>query len=146
MCLIALRCESARPQSRSKMFKVKEIFNFFAKRVFSIFQDSAIILSEKNFSDFQINLSPDIAMRSQRQKLPLLVIREGRLSLFGSHGKGTEPRVSHCIATRECQTPVEVKSFQSQKMFNFFSKRVFPMFQDAGIILSKKNFPTFRPI
>ena len=28
-CLIALRCESARRQSRSKIFKVKKIFNFF---------------------------------------------------------------------------------------------------------------------
>ena len=56
-------------------------------------------------------------MRFERQKLPLLVIREGGLSLFGSHGKGTGPRVSHCIAMRECQTPVEVKNFQSQKIF-----------------------------
>ena len=31
------------------MFKVKKIFNFFAKRVFSMFQDSGIILSKKNF-------------------------------------------------------------------------------------------------
>ena len=82
-----------------------------------MFQDSGIILSEKNFSDFQTNQSPGIPMRFERQKLPLLVIREGGLSLFGSHGKGTGPRVSHCIAMRECQTPVEVKNFQSQKFF-----------------------------
>ena len=35
-----------------------------------MFQDSEIILREKNFSDFQNNLSPGIAMRFQRQKLP----------------------------------------------------------------------------
>ena len=90
-----------------------------------MFRDSGIILSEKIFSDFQTNLSPDIAMRSQRQKLPLLVIREGRLSLFGSHGKGTGPRVSHCIAMRECQTPVEVKNVRSQKNFQLCFKTGF---------------------
>ena len=46
-------------------------FQLFFKTCFSMFQDSGIILSEKNFSDFQTNLSPGIAMRSQRQKLPL---------------------------------------------------------------------------
>ena len=55
-------------------------------------------------------------MRSQRQKCPLLVIREGELSLFGSHGKGTGPRVSHCDA----RVPVEVKNFLSQKIFQLF--------------------------
>ena len=35
-----------------------------------MFQDSEIILREKNFSDFQANLSPGIVMRFQRQKLP----------------------------------------------------------------------------
>ena len=35
-----------------------------------MFQDSEITLREKNFSDFQTNLSPGIAMRLQRQKLP----------------------------------------------------------------------------
>ena len=92
------------------------------------------------------NPSPGIVMRFERQKLPLLVIREGRLSLFGSYGKGTGPWVSHCIAMRECQTPVEVKNF-FKKFFNFFSKHVCSTFQDSGIILSGKNFfPTFRPI
>ena len=98
-CLIAMReCKS-----RSK------IFNFFSKRVFSMFQDSSIILNEKIFSEFQTNQSPGIAMGRQRQKLPLHVIREGRLSLFGSHGKGTGSRVSHCDA----RVQVEVKHFLS---------------------------------
>ena len=60
------RCESA---SLGKNF-FKKIFNSFSKRVLSMFQDSGIILSKKIFfSDFQTNLSPGIAMRSQRQKL-----------------------------------------------------------------------------
>ena len=78
-----------------------------------MFQDSGIILSEKIFSDFQTNLSAGIAMRSQRQKRPLLVIREGGLSLFGSHKKGTGARVSHCDA----RVPVEVKNFLSKTFF-----------------------------
>ena len=35
-----------------------------------MFQDSEIILREKIFSEIQTNLSPGIAMRFQRQKLP----------------------------------------------------------------------------
>ena len=84
-------------------------------------------------------------MTSQRQKRPLLVIREGGLSLFGSHGKGTGPQVSHCIAMQECLTPVEVKNFPSQKILKlFFSKHVCSTFQDCGIILSGKKFSEFQ--
>ena len=80
-------------------------------------------------------------MRFERQKLPLTCNQRRRtLQLFGSHGKGTGPRVSHCDA----RVPVEVKNFQSQKIFNFFSKRVLSMFQDSGIILSGKNFSEFQ--
>ena len=81
---------------------------------------------KKNFriSD-RISDQSGIAMRFERQKRPLLVIREGGLSLFGSHGKGTGPLVSHCIAMRECQTPVEVKNFQSQKNVQLFFKTGF---------------------
>ena len=81
-------------------------------------------LREKNFSDFQTNLSPGIAMRFQRQKRSALhVIREGGLSLLGSHGKGTGARVSqsHCDAG----VPVEVKIFLSQKIFSTFFKTGF---------------------
>ena len=65
-CLIALRCESARPQSRSKIFKVKKIFNFFSKQVLSMFQDSAIILSEKNF--FRISDQSESRYRDEIRK------------------------------------------------------------------------------
>ena len=60
-----------------------------------MFQDSEIILREKNFSDFQ---DPVLQCDSKGRNSPLHVIREGGLSLFGSHGKGTGARVSHCDA------------------------------------------------
>ena len=70
----------------------------------------------------------------------LLVIRKGGLSLFGSHGKGTGPRVSHCDAI----VPVEVNNFQSQKNFQLFFKTDFPLFQDSGIISREKIFSDFQ--
>ena len=86
-------------------------------------------------------------MRSQRQKRPLLVIREGGLSLFGSHGKGTGPRVSHCIAMRECQNSDASRGQKLSKSKNFqtfFPKHVCSTFQDSGIILSGKKFSEFQ--
>ena len=65
-CLIALRCESARRQSRSIIFKVKKIFNFFSKRVFSMFQDSGIILSETNF--FRLSEQSESTYRNEIPK------------------------------------------------------------------------------
>ena len=55
-----------------KIYLSQKIFQLFSKlkQVFSMFQDFEITLREKNFSDFQTNLSPGIAMRFQRQKLP----------------------------------------------------------------------------
>ena len=52
--------------------------------------------------------------------------------------------MSHCIAIRECQTPVEVKNFQSHKIFQLFFKTGFSMFQDSWIILSKKFSSDFQ--
>ena len=79
---VSLRCGSAsrgKNLSKSKNFfstffktgrgknfsKSKNFFNFF-----HMFQDFEITLREKNFSDFQTNLGPGIAMRFQRQKGP----------------------------------------------------------------------------
>ena len=90
-----------------KIYLSQKIFQLFSKQVFSMFQDFEIILREKNFSDFQTNLSPGIAMRFQRHKLPFTCNQRSGLSLFGSHGKGTGARVSHCDAG----VPVEVKIF-----------------------------------
>ena len=142
-CLIALRCESARRQSTSKIFKVKKIFNFFSKRVLSMFQDSGTILSKKFFSDFQTNLSPDIAMRSQRQKLPLACNqRRGTLPVRITWKRDWSSGVSlHCDA-RVPDASRRQKIFQ--KNFQLFSKRVLSMFQDFGIILSKKFFSDFQ--
>ena len=98
-----------------------------------MFQDFEIILRENNFSDFQTNLSPGIAMRFQRHKLRftcLHVIREGGLSLFGSHGNGTGARVSHCDAG----VPVEVKIYLCQKIFQLFSKQVYPCFRTLRLL------------
>ena len=53
-----------------KIYLNQKIFQLFSKQVFSMFQDFEITSREKNFSDFQTNLGPGIAMRFQRQKLP----------------------------------------------------------------------------
>ena len=105
-----------------KNFQSQKNFQlFFFKIGFSVFWDSGIILSEKNFSELQTNQSPGIAMKLQRQK------REGDSPCSYHMERGLD---LGCLIA----LPVEVKNFQSQKMFNFFSKRVFPMFQDSGII------------
>ena len=134
----------ARVQVEVKNFQSQKIFNFFSKRVFSMIQDSGIILSEKIFSDFQTNLSPGNAMRSQRQKLPFTCNQRRRIRTLpvritwkGDWTSGVSLR---------CESASRGQNFQSQKIFSFFSKRVFSMIQDSGIILSEKFFfPTFRP-
>ena len=107
-----------------KIYLSQKIFQLFSKQVFSIFQDFEIILREKNFSDFQTNLSPGIAVRFQRHKLRFTCNQRRRTlpgSLLGSHGKGTGARVFHCDAG----VPVEVKIFLSQKIFSTFFKTGF---------------------
>ena len=86
-----------------------------------MFQDSEIILREKFFSDFQTNRVLVSQCDSKGRNSPLHVIKEGRFSLFGSHGKGTGSWVSHC----NVGVPVEVKIFLSQKIFQLFSIYVF---------------------
>ena len=128
-CLIALRCESARRQSTSKIFKVKKIFNFFSKRVLSMFQDSGIILSKKNFSDFQTNLSPDIAMRSQRKKLPLACNQRRqtlpvRITWKGDWTSGVSLR---------CESASRRQKFsKSKKCSTFFQNGFCPCFRTLG--------------
>ena len=91
-----------------------------------MFQESGIILSEKNFSrlsDHSEFRYRNEVPKAESRNFPLLVIRfrEGGLSLFGSHGKGPGPRVSHC----DVRVPVEVKNFLSQKNFQLFFKTGF---------------------
>ena len=101
-----------------------------------MFQDFEITLREKIFPTFRPIWVLVSQCDSKGRKAPLHVIREGGLSLLGSHGKGTGARVSHCDAG----VPVEVKIFLSQKFFQLFSKQVFSMFQDSKITLREKNF------
>ena len=63
-----------------------------------MFQDSEITLREKIFPTFRPIWVPVLQCDSKGRNSPLHVIREGGLSLFGSHGKGTGARVSHCDA------------------------------------------------
>ena len=134
-CLIAMReCKL-----RSKIFKVKKIFNFFSKRVFSMFQDSGIILNEKNFSEFQTN--PGIAMRRQRQRLPFTCNQRRRslpvrITWKGDWTSGVSLR---------CESASRGQKFSKSKKFStFFSKRVVLMIQDSGIILNEKFFFEFQ--
>ena len=140
-CPIALRCENARRQSRSKIFS-KNFSIFFKTCLLHVSGLWDNFKRKKFFSDFQTNLSPDIAMRSQRQEFPFTCNqRRGTLSVRitwkGDWSSGVSLR---------CQSASLGKKF-FKKIFNSFSKRVLSMFQDSGIILSKKIFfPTFRPI
>ena len=106
-----------------------------------MFQDFEITLREKIFPTFRPIWVPVSQCDSKGRKTPLHVIREGGLSLLGSHGKGTGARVSHCDAG----VPVEVKIYLLvKKFFQLFSKQVFSMFQDSEIILREKNFSDFQ--
>ena len=65
---VSLRCESA---SRGQKFSKSKNFSTFFKtcslHVSGLWDNS----KRKKFSEFQTNLSPDIAMKFERQKLPL---------------------------------------------------------------------------
>ena len=87
-----------------------------------MFQDFEITLREKIFPTFRPIWVPVSQCDSKDRKAPLHVIREGGLSLLGSHGKGTGASVSH----RDAGVPVEVKIFLSQKIFSTFFKTGFP--------------------
>ena len=129
-----MRCESA---SRGQKFsKSKNFSTFFKTCLLHVSGLWDNFKRKKFFSEFHTNPSPGIVMRFERQKLPFTCNQRGGLSLFGSHGKGTGARVSHCDA----RVPVEVKNFLSQKIFQLFLKHVCSTFQDSGIILSGKNF------
>ena len=121
-----------------------EVKNFLSQKIFQLFLKTCLLhvsglwdnfKRNKFFSDFQTNLSPDIAMRSQRQELPFTCNqRRGtlpvRITWKGDWSSGVSLR---------CQSASLGKNF-FKKIFNSFSKRVLSMFQDSGIILSKKFF------
>ena len=122
-CLIAMReC-----QSRSKIFKVKKFLNFFfSKHVCSTFQDSGIILSGKEFSEFQTNPSPDIAMRFERQKLPLTCNQRRRTLPVRITWKGdwTSGVSFRCESASRGQ-----KFSKSKKLSTFFQNGFCPCFR-----------------
>ena len=125
-CLIAMReCKS-----RSKIFKVEIIFKFFfSKRVFSMFQDSGIILNEKNFSEFQINQSPGIAMRSQRQKLPFKCNQRRRTFPVRTTWRGDW--ISG--VSLRCESASRGQKFSKSKQFStFFQNGFSPCFRTLG--------------
>ena len=110
-------CDAGVPV-KVKIFLSQKIFQLFSKQVFSMFQDFEITLREKNFSDFQTNLGPGIAMRFQRQKGPFTCNQKADSPCSDRMERGL--RVSHCDAG----VPVKVKIFLSQKIFQLFSKQV----------------------
>ena len=102
-----------------------------------MFQDSEITLREKNFSDFQTNLSPGIAMRLQRQKLPFTCNQRRQTLPVRIAWKGDW---SSCVSLR-CGSASRGKNLSKSKNF---SKQVFSMFQDSEITLREKNFSDFQ--
>ena len=115
---VSLRCGSA---SRGQNFFKSKNFSTFFKEVFSMFQDSEIILREKNFSDFQTNLSPGNAMRFQRQKLPFTCNQRRRTLPVRIAWKGDR---SSCVSLR-CGSASRGQNFSKSKNFSTFFKTGF---------------------
>ena len=124
---VSLRCESA---SRGQQFsKSKKFSTFFSKRVFSMIQDSGIILSEKNFSDFQTNLSPGNAIRSQRQKLPFTCNQRRRTLPVRITWKGDWTSG----VSLWCESASRGQKFSKSKKFStFFQNGFSPWFRTLG--------------
>ena len=98
-----------------------------------MFQDYGISFRDKNLTKkfFRVPVS----QRDHKgRNSPFHVIREGGLSLFGSHGKGAAAWVFHC----DTRVQIEVENFLSQKIVQLFSKQVFFMFQDYRISFGEK--------
>ena len=109
-----------------KIYLSQKIFQLFSKQVFSMFQDSEIILREKNFSDFQTNLSPGIAMRFQRHKLRFTCNQRRRTLPARIAWKGDW---SSCVSLG-CGSASRGKNLsKSKNFFNFFQNRFSPCFR-----------------
>ena len=116
----------------------QQIFQLFSKQVFFKFQDYGMSFGKNNFLTKKLFKVPVSQRDPKGRDSPLHVVREGRLSLFRSHGKGAGAWVSHC----NTRAQIEVKNILSHKIFQIFSKQVFFMFQDYGISFGKKKFLT----
>ena len=88
------------------------------KHVCSTFQNSGIILSGKNVSDFQTNLSPGIVMRFERQKLPLTCNQRRRTLPV----RITWKRDWSSGVSLRCESASRGQKFSSQKNFSTFFK------------------------
>ena len=104
-----------------KIYLSQKIFQLFSKQVFSMFQDFRITLREKNFSDFQTNLGPGIAMRFQSQKLPFTCNQRSRTLPVRIAWKGDW---SSCVSLR-CGSASRGKNLSKSKNFSTFFKTGF---------------------
>ena len=104
-----------------KIYLSQKIFQLFSKQVFSMFQDFEITLREKNFSDFQTNLGPGIAMRFQRQKGPFTCNQRRRTLPVRIAWKGDW---SSCVSLR-CGSASRGKNLSKSKNFSTFFKTGF---------------------
>ena len=79
-----------------------------------MFQDYEISFSEKNFPTFEClvtSQSPDIATRSQRQKLAFACNQRRRTLPVRIAWQGVGAWVSYC----DTRVPIEAKNFQCRK-------------------------------
>ena len=108
-----------------------------------MFQDSGIILREKNF--FRLSDHSESRYRNQVPKAetsPYLQSEKADFPCWDHMERRLDLELGCLIAMRECQS--RSKIFLVKKFFNFFSKHVCFMFQDSGIILSEKIFSDFQ--
>ena len=132
---VSLRYEST---NRDQKFSKSTNFSTFLKTSFLQVSRLWDEFWQKNFLTKKLFKVPVLQRDPKGRNSPLHVIREGRLSLFRSHGKGAGAWASHC----DTRIQIEVKNILSHKIFQIFSKQVFFMFQDYGISFGKKKFLT----
>ena len=108
-----------RRQSRSKIFKVKKFLNFFFKTCLLHVSGLWDNFKRKKFSEFQTNPTPDIAMRFERQKLPLTCNQKRRTLPVRITWKGdwTSGVSLHCESASRGQ-----KFSKSKKFLQLFFK------------------------
>ena len=135
----------ARVKVEVKHFLSQKIFNFFSKLVCSMFQDSGIILTQKNF--FRLSDHSESGYRN--------VIPKAETPPYLSSEKAHSPCSDHMergldlgclIAMRECQSRSKI-FYSKSKNFQLFFKTC--LLHVSGLwddFTAKKFFPTFRPL
>ena len=99
-----------RVQIEVKNILSHKIFQIFSKQVFFKFQDYGMSFGKKKFLTKKIALSPSIATRSQRQKLPFACYQRRRNLPVRIAWQGADAWVSHC----DTRVQIEVKNILSQ--------------------------------